>query len=79
MKVFVGRVGDREIVGTDNCSVRIRERAGDIPLAYLRYSDRIEEWDLEEIEGELHLGGLRAVNQQRCPNGTVEVKDEKKA
>jgi hypothetical protein len=79
MNPFIGKVGDRKIVGTDNCSVRIRERAGHIPLAFLRYPDRIEEWVLEERDGELHLGGLKAVNQRRCPIGTVEVEHETKA
>jgi hypothetical protein len=79
MKVFVGKVGDREIIGLGNCSVRIRERGGKIPQVFLRYPDRIEQWVLEERHGELHLGGLVAVNQRRCPQHTVEVRNEKEA
>lgn len=76
MRLFVGKVGDREIVGLDNCSVRIRERADGFPKVFLRYPDRIEQWVLEEHDGELHLGGLVAVNSRRCPKATVEVGHE---
>jgi hypothetical protein len=77
MKLFVGKVGDREIVGLGNCSVRIRERAEKFPQVFLRYPDRIEQWVLEERNGELHLGGLMAVNQRRCPRHTAGVRSEK--
>jgi len=79
MMMFTGRVGDREIVGTESCSFRVRERAGRVPRVFIRRSDRIEEWILEERNGELHLGGLKAVNQRRFPKSTVEVSREREA
>jgi len=79
MKLFVGKVGDREIVGTESCSFRVRERAGAFPRVFVRYPDRIEEWILEEKSGELHLGALVAVNMRGCPKNTVEVKCEQSA
>ena len=79
MKVFVGVVGSRKIIGIDHCSVRIRERVGSLPCVFLRYPDRIEEWVLEERDGELHLGGLVAANQRRWPENTVEVRHEERA
>lgn len=77
--MFAGMVGDREIVGTENRSFRVRERAGAFPRVYVRHSDRIEEWVLEEKSGELHLGALVAVNTRRCPKHTVEVEREQRA
>ena len=79
MKIFFGAVGKREIIGTENCSFRVRERSGEFPRVFIRYPDRIEEWVLEEKSGELHLGALVAVNMRGCPKNTVEVKCEQSA
>lgn len=78
MNVYTGELKDVEITGVEGFSYRTRERAGEVPLIFIRTAQGMEERLFELVSpGVVKPGGLKAITRVGVHNGVVTVKREK--